>query len=119
LAVRYGAHMIDAPVARTFRTSRLLVGVLIGVGEHVLVALAAGLAGRLVKPQGGGFEDLAAVLMVLLGGELLVAIASIVVGIILIRRDRRELAIGLFAGWLAPLVLGLAASVIVGAVQGG
>jgi hypothetical protein len=117
--VRYRAHMTDALTARRFRTSWLLLGILIGLGEHVLVVLGAALAGRLVKPQGGGFDDLAAVLLVLVGGELLVAVVSLVVGVILIARNRRELGIGVLVGWLVPLLLGTVVSVVIRVLQGG
>jgi hypothetical protein len=115
----YRAHMTGPPTAQRFRTSRLLLGTLIGIGEHVIVLVAAWLAGHLVKPQEGGFDDLVAVLVVVIGGELLVAVVSVVVGVIVIARGRRELGIGVLAGWLVPLLLGTIAGAVVGAIQGG
>ena len=44
---------------------RAIVGALIGLGSHALVAVAAFVAGQVVRPSaGGGFEDLAAVSLV-------------------------------------------------------
>lgn len=68
---------------------------------HAVVILAAFLVGRLVKPSsGGGFEDLAGVAATLVGGELVVALAGLIVGVVLIVRGRRDLGVGLIGGWL-------------------
>ena len=91
----------------TFRAGRAIVGVIIGVFAQALVlGAAAFLAGRLVKPQGGGFEDLAAVLSTLVIGEVVVALSCLIVGIVQIVRGKRDLGAGLIVGWLVGGVVG-------------
>jgi hypothetical protein len=102
---------VTEPAVRsdTRPAGRAIVGVLLALAGHALAFGAGFLAARLVKPSsGGGFEDLAAVIMVFLGVEVLVALACIIVGIVLIVRGRRATGVGLIAGW----ALGLVASVI-------
>jgi hypothetical protein len=78
----------------------------IAFGGHVLVFLAAFLAGRLVKPSGGGgMEDLAAVVVTLLGGELLLALTCLIAGAVLFRRGWRRTGVGLMGGWLVGMVI--------------
>jgi hypothetical protein len=77
----------------------------IAFGAHVLVILAAVLASRIVKPSGGGFQDLAAFAVTFLGGEMLLALASLIVGAVLFKRGWRRTGVGLMAGWLVGMVL--------------
>ncbi len=90
----------------TFRAGRAIVGALVGVVAQALVLGAAFLAGRLVKPQGGGFEDLVAVLSTLVVGEVVVALACLILGIVQIVRGKRDLGASLIAGWLVGGVVG-------------
>jgi hypothetical protein len=93
--------------ASTFSPGSVLLGVLIGLAGHALAFGAAFLAGQVVEPSGGGgFEDVAAVALTFLGIELLVTIASLVGGLILLVRGRRQLGAGLMLGWLLGAVAG-------------
>jgi hypothetical protein len=78
----------------------------IALGAHVVIFLAAFLAGRLTSAgNGGGMQDLAAVSGTLFGGETLLAIACLVVASILFRRDLRYTGVGIMAGWFAGLIV--------------
>jgi hypothetical protein len=86
---------------------RAIVGALIGLGSHALVAAAAFVAGRVVQPSaGGGFDDLAAVALVLLLAEIVVGLGCLAVGIVVFVKGERDLGLGLVGGWLVGLIAG-------------
>ena len=92
-----------------FAPRRFGRGVLYAVAGHVVIVLVAWLASLLVTPSpGGGFEDLAAVAIVLVGGEAVFGLTCLVGGSLQFRRGQRELGLGLVVGW----VVGLAALVL-------
>jgi hypothetical protein len=89
----------SAPSAdRPFRAARALVGVLLAVIGQAMVIGAAFLAGRVADAGAGDMRTLGAVVGTLLGGELVLLLACVVVGIVLIARGRRDLGAGLLAG---------------------
>jgi hypothetical protein len=78
----------------------LVLGVVLALAGHALALGAAFVAGRIVEPSaGGGFEDLATVVVTFVGVEVLVALVCLVGGIALIGRRRDELGFGLIVGW--------------------
>jgi hypothetical protein len=90
---------------RPFSAGRLLLGALAAIGGHLLAAAAAWIAGRVVEPSsGGGFEDIAAVVGVLMLAEIIVFIAALVASIVLFVRGRRDLATGVVVGWIAGMI---------------
>ena len=77
----------------------------IAIAAHVVVVLAAVLAGQIVSPStGGGMEDLAAVAVTLLGGEILIGLTCVIVSALQFRRGWRYTGIGLMGGWLVGLL---------------
>lgn len=95
-----------APVPATDTPKRGAIAGGYALGAHVVIFLAAFLAGRLTTPSnGGGMQDLAAAAGVLFGGEALLATTSLVVATILFRRDLRYTGVGIMAGWLAGLIV--------------
>jgi hypothetical protein len=89
-----------------FRTARLGQGALYALAGHVVVVLGALLAGLFIKPSsGGGMEDLAAIGLIVVGGEALLGIVCLLTGALMFRRDERERGLGLVAGWLAGLAI--------------
>jgi len=91
--------------ASSLRPGRLLLGILIGLMAHALPFGAGFLATRIVKPSpGGGFEDLGAFVVAFFGTELLIALASLITGIVLVARGRRDTGLGLIIGWLVGAV---------------
>jgi hypothetical protein len=83
-----------------------LVGAVFGLAAHALAFGAAFVAGRMVRPSpGGGFEDLAAVVVTFVVTELVAAVACLVVGVVLVARGRRAPGVGLLVGWLVGLVV--------------
>ena len=91
------------PAADT--TKQGVVAGAIAFGCHLVVLGAAVLASRLVEPSGGGFQDLAAFVVTFFGGELLLALASLIVGTVLFKRGRQRTGVGLMGGWLAGMVV--------------
>ena len=78
----------------------------IALAAHVVIFLAAFLAGRLTSPgNGGGMRDLAAAAGTLFGGEILLAIASLVTATVLFRRDWRYTGVGIMVGWFVGLIV--------------
>jgi hypothetical protein len=97
------SHPSAAPVPQ--RTGRVVFGVLLGLAGHALALAVGYVAGRVVGvPAGGGFQDLAAVVVGFLGTELLVALACVVAGTLLLARDRKDLGAGLLVGWVLGAV---------------
>ncbi|WP_020522077.1 hypothetical protein [Catelliglobosispora koreensis] len=89
----------------SFNVRRGLAGLLLGLGGHALAFLAAFISARVVEPsEGGGFEDIAAVALTFLTVEALHALASVIGGIILIVKGRRETGYGLLLGWFIGLM---------------
>jgi len=88
--------------------------VLYALAGHVLIVAVAWVASRLVTPSaGGGFQDLAAVALVLVGGEAALGLACLVAGAVQFRRGRREIGLGLVVGW----IVGLAALVLLARIR--
>jgi hypothetical protein len=80
--------------------SQVVRGAFLGVAGHALAVGVGFLAGRIARPSpGGGFEDLAAVVVSFLVTEVVVALACLVGGAVLIGRGRRDLGAGLILGW--------------------
>jgi hypothetical protein len=78
----------------------------IALAAHAVVVLAALLAGRLVSADnGGGMQDLAAVAMTLVGGEIITGLACVVVSALEYRRGRRSTGLALMGGWLVGFVV--------------
>jgi uncharacterized membrane protein YhaH (DUF805 family) len=96
---------------RTFSPRRGVTGFLLALVGYAIVLGGAYLAGRTVKPGAGGFDDLAAVAIVLVLGTGLVTLACLITGIVLIVRGRRDVGAGLLIG----LLVGCAAVVAVSA----
>jgi hypothetical protein len=86
-----------------FRGSRLAFAAVVGLLAHVVVFAAAFVAARSTT-NADGFRDLAALATVLVLGEGTVFLVSVVAAVVLVARGRRDLAIGLAAGWLAGAV---------------
>jgi hypothetical protein len=79
----------------------MMRGALLAIAGHVLVIVAAFIAGQVVEPSGGGgVEDLAAVAVVFVGGEILLFLTCLIGGIVSLVRRKPDLAVGLIAGWL-------------------
>ncbi len=81
-------------------------GALLAAAGHVIVIIAAFLAGLIAKPSaGGGFEDLAAVSATFLAGEAVLGLVCLISGGLRFRREDRELGLGLVAGWIVGLIV--------------
>lgn len=95
--------MSESAVERpAFGISRVLVGAVVAIVGHALTFAAGFVAARLVEPsQGGGFEDIAAVVAVFLGGQALLALACIIASLVLLVRGRQDVAVGLLGAWAA------------------
>lgn len=82
---------------------------LAALAGHALAFGAAYVAANLTTPSaGGGFEDLAAAVGVLVFGEIMVGLVCVIAGIVLIARGRRDLGLGLAGGWALGLAAGWA-----------
>ena len=101
--------MTDASAApTTFNPRRALLGAAIALAAHGLSIAAGFIAGLVVEPStGGGFEDLAAVVVTFLLGQVVLAIGSIIASIVLTRRGRQDVAAGLIIAWALGLVAAL------------
>lgn len=87
-----------------FSVWRLLLGILLGVVGHA-VALGAGLlAAEIVQPTVEGFQDLAAAIVTFLAVEALLLVALVITIARELAKHRRDLAAGLFLGWLAGVI---------------
>lgn len=92
------------PSTETPRRGLIAAG--IALAAHVVVVLAAVLAGQVVSPStGGGMEDLAAVAVTLLGGEILIGLACVIISAVQFRRGLRYTGVGLMGGWLVGLLV--------------
>jgi len=87
----------------SFRGARLALGAALGLLGHLAVFAAGYLAAR-SSTNADGFGDLAALAAVLVLGEGAVFLVSVVAAVVLAVRGRRDLAIGIAAGWLAGAV---------------
>ncbi len=88
-----------------FNARQGALGLLAGLASHAIALLFGFVAGQLVKPSpGGGFEDLAAVALIFLGAEALIAIGAIIATFALVKRDKRDLGFGVLAGWLVGVI---------------
>jgi hypothetical protein len=101
--ISYGS---DVTETQPFRVGRALLGFLIALVAH---AVLLGIAVVVVRttPSGEGFADLAAFLSVLLIGELVILVGSLVTGIVLIARGKRDLGTGLLVGGFLGVIAGL------------
>jgi hypothetical protein len=85
---------------------RAVVAGLIALGGHAVAFLAGYVVAGVVRPSpGGGFEDLAAVVMTFLGLEILIGVGCLVVGAVMFRRGRKYTGVGLLGGWLVGLLI--------------
>ena len=98
--------MTDASATQTtFNPRRALLGAAIALVAHGLSIAAGFIAGQVVEPSaGGGFEDLAAVVVTFLLGQAVLAVGSVIASIILTRRGRQDVAVGLIIAWALGLV---------------
>lgn len=74
------------------------------VGAHAVVVLAGFLAVRIAGPGSEGFRDIAAMLVTIFGGEIVVTLACVIVSALQYRRGRQYTGLGLMAGWLIGFV---------------
>ena len=95
-----------APKPATETPLRAGIAGLIALCGHAVAFLAGYLVASVVQPSpGGGFEDLAAVVMTFLGLEVLLGLACLIVGAVMFRRNRKYTGLGLVGGWLVGLLL--------------
>jgi hypothetical protein len=92
------------PNPATETPKRGVVAAAIALGAHALVVLAGFLAIRIVGPGSEGFQDIAAMVLTIFGGEIVVTLACVIVGAIQYRRGRQYTALGLMAGWLIGFI---------------
>lgn len=79
---------------------------LAGLLAHALSFCTGWLTGQVVEPSpGGGFEDLAAVVVMFIITEIALLLGTAAVAGILATRGRRDAAIGLIAGWFVGLIV--------------
>lgn len=79
----------------------------IALAAHALVILAGFVAPRVVGPS-EGFQDLAAVVLAVFGGEIIVTLACVIVSAVLFRRGQRYTGLGLMAGWFVGIIIVMA-----------
>lgn len=97
-----GPTPADSPEA----PSRAAIGALQALGGHALVIAAAYLAGQFTEPTPSNqFADLAAVVLVFLGGQAVLGLTCLVLSAIRFRQGRRYYGLGLLGGWLGGLAL--------------
>jgi hypothetical protein len=91
----------SAPVPATFSFGRMLLGFLLPVLGHGLAFGSTFVVARIVEPSaGGGFEDVVAAIATFFLIEALLIIGSIIAIVMLLIRKRRDVALGVFLGWL-------------------
>jgi hypothetical protein len=89
----------------TFNIRQGALGFVIGLASHAIAFLFGFIAGQLVEPSpGGGFEDIAAVALTFLGTEALLGVAAIIAAVVASKRGRRDLGLGVVAGWLVGVI---------------
>jgi len=89
------------PTRPAFHLGRLLATFALGITGHIVAVVAGFVAGRFTKPNpGNGFADLVAVVSTFFGIEVLLALASLIGGILLLVKGRHDLGTGLLLGWL-------------------
>ncbi len=89
----------------SFNLRQGALGLVIGLAGHGIAFLFGFLAGQLVEPsEGGGFQDIAAVALIFLSTEALVGVAALVATVLLARRGKRDLGLGMLAGWLVGVL---------------
>jgi hypothetical protein len=88
---------------------RGVIAAAIALGAHAVVVLASFVAARVVTPSGGGLQDVAAAVVTILGGEIVIGLACVIIGALQYRRGLRYTGLGLVGGWvvgfLAVMVL--------------
>ena len=94
------------PEIKSFRVGRAVLGFLYALLAHAILLGIAVLVVR-TTPSGEGFADLAAFLTVLVLGELAILALSLIIGIVLIVRGRKDLGIGLLIGGLLGVIAGV------------
>lgn len=100
--VSYGAAVTETE-PRTFRVGRVLLGFLYALIAHALV-IGAGVVFARTAPAGEGFTDLANLFTVLFLGEFAIIAISLITGIVLLVRGKRDLATGIIVGGLLGVV---------------
>ena len=88
------------PNPATETPQRGVVAGAIALGAHAVVLLASFLAVRIAGPGSEGFRDIAAGLLTLFGGEIVVTLACVIISALVYRRGRQYTALGLMIGWL-------------------
>ena len=94
------------PEIKTFRVGRAALGFLYALIAHAIVIGIAVVVVR-TTPSGEGFADLAAFLTVLFLGELAILALSLIIGIVLMVRGRKDLGLGLLIGGFLGVVAGI------------
>ncbi len=90
----------------TINARQFVPAALAGLIAHALSFCTGWLTGMLVKPSpGGGFEDLAAVVVVFILTEIALVLGVAAVAAILASRGRRDAATGLVAGWFVGVIV--------------
>lgn len=90
----------------TINARQFAPAALAGLVAHALSFCTGWLTGLVVKPSpGGGFEDLAAVVVVFILTEVALLLGTVAGAAILASRGRRDAAFGLVAGWFAGVVV--------------
>jgi hypothetical protein len=100
--------MAETPTPQPTRARLgIILAPLIGFLSHVVVVAAAYLAPRIWRPPlNSGWDDLATIVTVLLGGEILIGAAFVIAAVVLTVRRKGPQALGLLGGWLIGLIVG-------------
>jgi hypothetical protein len=88
------------PNPATETPKRGVVAGAIVLGAHALVVLAGFLAARIAGPGSEGLRDVAALILTIFGGEIVVTLSCVIIGAVLYRRGRQYTALGVMIGWL-------------------
>lgn len=89
-----------------FNVRQGALGLVTGLASHAIAFLFGFVAGRLVEPsEGGGFEDIAAVVLIFLGAEALLGVAAVIATVVLARQGKRDLGLGALVGWVIGVIV--------------
>jgi hypothetical protein len=90
----------------TINARQFVPAALVGLFAHAFSFCTGWLTGLLVEPSpGGGFEDLAGVVIVFILTEIAILLGAVAGAAILVTRGRRDAAMGLIAGWFVGLIV--------------
>jgi hypothetical protein len=79
---------------------------LLPIAAQGILLMLTFLVGLLVRPSnGGGMQDLGAIAVVFLTGEIVIGIGTIVLAMVRFRRGRQYTGVGLMGGWIVSLLL--------------